>query len=77
MPARDSNLRREKTQSAPDSRGQTILTAIINEHFVTGEPVGSKTIADRFAHASRLSSATIKGVVGELEDMGLLKQPHT
>ena len=77
MPARDPNLRIGNTQSTPDSRAQTILTAIINEHFVTGEPVGSKTIADRFAHASGLSSATIRGVMGELEDMGLLEQPHT
>jgi heat-inducible transcriptional repressor len=77
MPARDPNLRIGNTQSSPDSRAQTILTAIINEHFVTGEPVGSKTIADRFAHASGLSSATIRGVMGELEDMGLLEQPHT
>ncbi|HJS52198.1 MAG TPA: heat-inducible transcriptional repressor HrcA [Pyrinomonadaceae bacterium] len=77
MPARDPNLRIGNTQSNPDSRGQTILTAIINEHFVTGEPVGSKTIADRFAHASGLSSATIRGVMGDLEDMGLLEQPHT
>ena len=30
----------------PDPRGQVILTAIINEHFVTGEPVGSKVLAD-------------------------------
>ena len=67
----------EKNPRFPDSRGQTILTAIINEHFVTGEPVGSKAIAERFANASGLSSATIRSVMGELEDLGLLEQPHT
>jgi len=77
MPVRETNLRFEKSPSNPDSRGQTILTAVINEHFVTGEPVGSKTIADRFANASGLSSATIRSVMGELEDLGLLEQPHT
>lgn len=77
MPVRETNLRFEKRPSDPDSRGQTILTAVINEHFVTGEPVGSKTIADRFANASGLSSATIRSVMGELEDLGLLEQPHT
>ncbi len=77
MPVRETNLRFEKRPPDPDSRGQTILTAIINEHFVTGEPVGSKTIADRFANASGLSSATIRSVMGELEDLGLLEQPHT
>ncbi len=61
----------------PDPRGRTILSAIISEHFVTGEPVGSKAIAEKFANASGLSSATIRGVMGELEDLGLLEQPHT
>jgi heat-inducible transcriptional repressor len=61
----------------PDSRGQIILSAIINEHFVTGEPVGSKTLAEKFANASGLSSATIRNVMGELEEMGMLEQPHT
>ena len=66
-----------KNPGFPDSRGQIILTAIINEHFVTGEPVGSKVLADKFANASGLSSATIRNVMGELEEMGMLEQPHT
>ena len=77
MPVRDLNIKIEKSPNFPDSRGQTILSAIINEHFVTGEPVGSKTIAEKFANASGLSSASIRGVMGELEDLGLLEQPHT
>jgi heat-inducible transcriptional repressor len=67
----------EKPHKELDSRGQVILTAIINEHFVTGEPVGSKVLADRFANASGMSSATIRNVMGELEEMGMLEQPHT
>ena len=55
---RGSNLKIETSHGFPDSRGQTILTAIINEHFITGEPVGSKTIAEKFANASGLSSAS-------------------
>lgn len=74
---RDSDLKIEKSQGFPDSRGQTILTAVINEHFVTGEPVGSKTISEKFANASGLSSARIRTVMGELENLGLLEQPHT
>src|SRR5688500_20287068 len=73
----EGNLKIEKRPDFPDSRGQTILTAIINEHFVTGEPVGSKAIAEKFANASGLSSATIRSVMGELEERGLLEQPHT
>ncbi len=67
----------DKRAGFPDSRGQIILTAIINEHFVTGEPVGSKVLAERFANASGMSSATIRNVMGELEEMGMLEQPHT
>ena len=67
----------EKNAGFPDSRGQVILTAIINEHFVTGEPVGSKVLAEKFANASGMSSATIRNVMGELEELGMLEQPHT
>ena len=77
MSLREPNLKIEKSFDFPDSRGQTILTAVINEHFVTGEPVGSKTIAEKFANASGLSSASIRSVMGELEELGLLEQPHT
>ncbi len=61
----------------PDSRGQAILSAIINEHLVTGDPVGSRTISDRFAHAAGWSPATIRNVMAELEELGLVEQPHT
>jgi heat-inducible transcriptional repressor len=67
----------EKTSGFPDSRGQIILTAIINEHFVTGEPVGSKVLAEKFANQGGMSSATIRNVMGELEELGMLEQPHT
>src|SRR5438270_3996748 len=60
-----------------DSRGEAILSAIIKEHLVTSEPVGSRTISDRFAHASGWSAATIRNVMGQLEDVGLVEQPHT
>jgi heat-inducible transcriptional repressor len=77
MPVRQPGLGTEKNVGFPDSRGQVILTAIINEHFVTGEPVGSKVLSERFANASGLSSATIRNVMGELEELGMLEQPHT
>ncbi|HMP65262.1 MAG TPA: heat-inducible transcriptional repressor HrcA [Pyrinomonadaceae bacterium] len=77
MPVREPNPMIEETRDFPDSRGQTILSAVINEHFVTGEPVGSKTIAERFANAPGLSSATIRSVMAELEELGLLEHPHT
>ena len=61
----------------PDPRGQAILSAVIKEHLKTGEPIGSRTISDRFAHAAGWSSATIRNIMGELEEAGLVEQPHT
>ena len=67
----------QPVEKIPDTRGQIILSALINEHFVTGEPVGSKVLADKFANAHGLSSATIRNVMSELEDAGYVEQPHT
>ena len=61
----------------PDARAQAVLSAIIKEHLKTGEPVGSRTVADRFAGAAGWSPATIRNVMGELEEAGLVEQPHT
>src|SRR5436190_2717867 len=77
MSVRASSQSSGENTGFPDSRGQVILTAIINEHFVTGEPVGSKVLADKFANASGMSSATIRNVMSDLEEMGMLEQPHT
>lgn len=77
MSARETNRISEMRTSVPDARGQIVLSAIINEHLITGEPVGSKVIAEKFANASGLSSATIRNVMSELEELGLLEQPHT
>jgi len=77
MPVRQPGFGTEKNTTFPDPRGQVILTAIINEHFLTGEPVGSKVLSTRFANATGMSSATIRNVMGELEEMGMLEQPHT
>jgi heat-inducible transcriptional repressor len=77
MFAENFNRTLEKSPLFPDVRGQIILSAIINEHLVTGEPIGSKVIAEKFANSAGLSSATIRNVMSELEDLGLVEQPHT
>ena len=77
MSVRDSNSSATKDSKIPDMRGQIILSAIISEHLLTGEPVGSKVLADRFSHSAGWSSATIRNVMSELEESGLVEQPHT
>ena len=77
MSAANFNASIEKKSALPDIRGQAILSAIISEHLLTGEPIGSKILAERFAHASGMSSATIRNVMSELEDAGFVEQPHT
>ncbi|MBA2340230.1 MAG: heat-inducible transcription repressor HrcA [Pyrinomonadaceae bacterium] len=61
-----------------DARGQAVLSAIIKEHFVTGEPVGSRAVSERFCgESSGWSAATVRNVMAELEESGLVEQPHT
>lgn len=76
MPRRSSALT-SADKNQPDARGQAILAAIIKEHLVTGEAVGSRILSDRFEHAAGWSSATIRNVMSALEDSGLVEQPHT
>ena len=56
-------------------RSTNILHAIINEYILTGEPVGSRTISKKYN--VDLSPASIRNIMADLEDMGLLSQPHT
>ena len=57
------------------SREREILTAIIETYIATGEPVGSRTLAR--TNKDRLSPATIRNVMADLSDAGLIEQPHT
>ncbi len=58
-----------------DERKQKILKAIISNYLETGEPVGSRTIS-KYTDLN-LSSATIRNEMADLEEMGLIMQPHT
>src|SRR6476469_8633410 len=76
MPRRASNL--QTTEKAGlDSRAEVLLAALIKEHLVTGEAVGSRVLSDRFSHGFGWSPATIRNVMGELEEAGFVEQPHT
>ena len=56
-------------------RDQSVLEAVITDYIETGEPVGSRTISKR--GAMNVSPATIRNVMADLEELGLLHQPHT
>src|SRR5262245_2507991 len=56
-------------------RARKILHAICQEFISSGEAVGSRLVTKRYTHD--LSAATVRNVMADLEDLGLLRQPHT
>jgi heat-inducible transcriptional repressor len=58
-----------------NERSREILRHIVDAYMESGEPVGSRTISRRLAMS--LSPATIRNVMADLEDAGLLYAPHT
>lgn len=63
------------TSPALSDRPRRILATLVREYIETGEPVPSSTLTRR----ARLtvSSATIRNVLAQLEEMGFVWQPHT
>lgn len=58
-----------------DERKIKILQAVVRNYLETGEPVGSRTIS-KYTDLN-LSSATIRNEMADLEELGLIVQPHT
>ena len=56
-------------------RRKKILRAVIEQYIQTAEPVGSKALVS--GGNLNVSSATIRNEMAELEELGLLEQPHT
>ena len=56
-------------------REKRILANLINYYIGSGDPVGSRVIANKFKMG--LSSATIRNTLQDLEELGLVEQPHT
>ena len=61
--------------STLNERKIKILEAIISDYVTHGEPVSSRTIAKRYDLG--VSSATIRNEMSDLEELGLILQPHT
>jgi heat-inducible transcriptional repressor len=56
-------------------RQRHILIQVVEEYVATGQPVGSKHLVERTR--MRVSSATVRSELAELERFGLLTHPHT
>jgi heat-inducible transcriptional repressor len=58
-----------------DDRARTLLKALVERYIADGQPVGSRTLSR--ASGLDLSPATIRNVMADLEDLGLIASPHT
>jgi heat-inducible transcriptional repressor len=56
-------------------RARKVLGAVVQEYLATGAAVGSRTITRR--HGIDISPATVRNVMSDLEEAGMLSQPHT
>ncbi len=65
----------EAITSIPNERAQFLLKALIQRFIRDGQPVGSRTLSRD--PGLDLSPATIRNVMSDLEDLGLVSAPHT
>jgi heat-inducible transcriptional repressor len=58
-----------------DDRAKTLLKTLVERYIADGQPVGSRTLSK--ASGLELSPATIRNVMADLEELGLIASPHT
>ena len=58
-----------------DERARTLLKTLVERYIADGHPVGSRTLSR--ASGLELSPATIRNVMADLEELGLIASPHT
>jgi heat-inducible transcriptional repressor len=58
-----------------DDRSRTLLKTLVERYIADGHPVGSRTLSR--ASGLDLSPATIRNVMSDLEELGLIASPHT
>ena len=58
-----------------DERAKSLLKSLVVRYIAEGQPVGSRTLSR--ASGLELSPATIRNVMADLEDLGLIASPHT
>jgi len=65
----------EAISNAPSDRAQQLLRVLIQRYIRDGQPVGSRTLSKD--SGLDLSPATIRNVMSDLEDLGMVSAPHT
>ncbi|MCZ2104545.1 MAG: heat-inducible transcriptional repressor HrcA [Comamonadaceae bacterium] len=58
-----------------DERAKLLLKALVERYIADGQPVGSRTLSR--SSGLELSPATVRNVMSDLEDLGLIASPHT
>jgi heat-inducible transcriptional repressor len=58
-----------------DERAKSLLKTLVERYIADGQPVGSRTLSK--ASGLELSPATIRNVMADLEELGLIVSPHT
>jgi heat-inducible transcriptional repressor len=58
-----------------DARSRSLLKTLVERYIIDGQPVGSRTLSR--ASGLELSPATIRNVMADLEELGLIASPHT
>ena len=58
-----------------DARARQLLRTLIARYIAEGQPVGSRTLAK--ASGLDVSPATIRNIMSDLEEFGLVAAPHT
>jgi len=58
-----------------DDRSRALLKTLVERYIADGQPVGSRTLSK--ASGLELSPATIRNVMADLEELGLIVSPHT
>ena len=75
MSPKSSQSMNRPESGALTPRDREILKDIISTHILSGEPVSSRAVSKHAQHS--LSAASIRNVMADLEDSGLLAQPHS
>ncbi|MGH8232390.1 MAG: heat-inducible transcriptional repressor HrcA, partial [Steroidobacteraceae bacterium] len=65
----------ESTDEVLNERAQQLLRVLVQSYIRDGQPVGSRTLSRESGLA--LSSATVRNVMSDLEELGFVSSPHT